>query len=273
LKKPRTHCGAFFIPLPYKIFHKKSANCYLFTFFFEDLLSGMKNVILYGLILIGFFLFVAKPASSQEIPAYGKNAFAFELGRAAINELNMSYERFLTSRKTIEFTGGLVFVNDNLEEIFKGWKNGQVFSEHGYTGRFNYKVFRRTEGSTKKWRDYISPGLSYKHLYYNEQWFENDRTDSKDVKYKERFFQKRERNKYSIDFVWGKVYEMNGTFALEFYYGGGVAATDVTRTVLRIQPDDRIPESDGGVYDVNNEVKSFYIRPYPFAGMKLRIRF
>lgn len=229
----------------------------------------MKKTIFYLLLTIGLFLSSKEYSFSQELQPYGKNSFSFNLTRYAFTEINFGYERFISFRKSIEINGGLIYVNDKFEKETMNWKNAQAFSEHGYAGRFYYKVFRRVEDNTKKWRDYIAVGFSYRHLYYNEQWFDILQTDTLGIKYNERIFQKRERNKYGVEFLWGKVYEMNRTFALEFYYGGGVCATDVTRTIVLNQPDERNPE----IIEVNSDIHSFYIRPYPMLGMKLRVRF
>ena len=81
--------------------------------------------------------------------------------------------------------------------------------------RVHYKIFKKPEDDKTKWRDYISPGIAYKYLYYNNQWFENELTDDNGVTYNERLFQHRFRSKMSLEFIWGKVYEMNQTFAFE----------------------------------------------------------
>src|SRR5690606_25669694 len=122
----------------------------------------------------------------------------------AVNEINISLERFISARRSIEINGGLIYVNEGLVDLSKDWTNTHYFNEHGGAARFIYKIYKRpVDGS--KWRDYIAPGISYKYLYYKAQWFENELSDSKGS-YHERIFQRRFRNKFGLEFMWGKIY-------------------------------------------------------------------
>jgi hypothetical protein len=214
-----------------------------------------------------FLLIVATwqaSAYAQESPAYRKNMISFDLVKDAINELNFNYEHRGSIKNGIEFSVGLIYVNKILEDFSKSWTNSNYFSEHGFSARVHYKIYKRgADGS--KWRDYIAPGISYKYLYYYYQWFENEKSDGTF----ERIFQTRYRNKFGIDFNWGKVYEMNSTFAFEFYYGAGITVTTVNRTDLLVQPDDR----KDAIYYANFNQKSLYFRPSIMGGIKLRIGF
>ena len=204
-------------------------------------------------------------ADAQESPVYRKNAFSFNLTRYAINELNLTYERRLSVRRAIEFNAGLIYINDPIQESAKTWVNTQYFYERGFAARFYYKIFKRPEDDKTNWRDYISPGISYKYLYYNNQWFESEA----DGHGKERYFQHRFRSKISLEFIWGKVYEMNKTFAFEFFYGAGLTGTLSDRYVIYYQPDDRKTE----IKTVNDHDKRFYVRPALLLGAKLRLSF
>jgi hypothetical protein len=206
------------------------------------------------------------PAMAQE-STYGKNAVSFNLTRMATSEINMGIEHFLDSRKSIEIIGSLVYVHDNLAEAAKKYSDTPLFSEHGYAGRAYYKVYKRPDDKSK-WRDYIATGLIYKHLYYNEQWFENEKTDDDGTVYHERIYQSRVRDRLGVEFLWGKVYEMNRTFAFEFYYGAGLVVTSVSRTDYLKQPDDREPE----IIVLNITDESVYFRPSIQLGIKFRIR-
>ena len=207
------------------------------------------------------------PANAQETPEYRKSAFSINLTRCAVNELNLSYERRLSVRRAIEFNAGYIYINDPIQEFAKTWVNTQYFYERGFAARVHYKIFKKPEDDKTKWRDYIAPGLAYKYLYYNNQWFEIEKTDDVGKLYHERIYQHRIRSKISMEFLWGKVYEMNQTFAFEFYYGAGLTGTISDRYVIAYQPDDRKARID----PVEAHDKSFYVRPSLLIGAKLRI--
>jgi hypothetical protein len=235
-----------------------------------------------------FFIIVLAgiTADAQENPTYGKNAVSFNITRSAINELSMSYEHWLSFRKSIEFTGGYIYVNEFLKDQFNDWKNATFFSEQGYSFGLHYKIFRRVENETK-WHDYISFGVSYKYLYYdNLEVISDVKFDSSLYKinsalykdsifqYNEHFLRDSKRNKFSLDFVWGHVYEMNKTFAFEFYYGASIVGTianhtDHNRQSVYVKSAHQwiskpIPDYS---YD------QFYMRPALLLGIKFRIRF
>ena len=198
----------------------------------------------------------------QESPSYRKTAFAVDVTRSLINELNFSIERFSSSRRSIEFYGGLIYVNDFLEERAEDWTTADLFSEHGYTGRIRFKSFKR-QPDNSRWRDYIAPGIVYKHLYYNEQWFE-DLNSTDTIK---SIYQRRDRDKFGVEFTWGKIYEMSKTLTLEFYYGAGIMLTSVNRRIYKVETEDT-----GEIIDYFSSTKLFYARPVLQIGLKLRIR-
>ena len=259
------------------------------------------------------FIFLFSPATitvqAQESPAYRKNVISFNLTSLAVSEINMGYEHFLTSRRSIEFDGGLVYVNDFLKDQAKDWPNAVLFSEHGYAGRFHYKIFKRLE-NISKWRDYIAPGIVFKNLYYNDMpvlsevkidYIINDSiiltgklmTDTiiylknNTVNYTENFLRKSKRIQFGIQFLWGKVYEINRMFALEFYYGAEINATIATRTD-HSRYATYLPKSYSSyLHKTKNNIddnqrrnqpvpdyidKSFYLRPAILFGIKLRLR-
>jgi hypothetical protein len=217
-----------------------------------------KSFFLLILILAGF-----KPVLAQDAPEYRKNAFSFNLTRYAVNELNLSFEHRYSLRRGIEFNAGLIYVNDQLQELTKDWVNTQYFYERGFAARIHYKIFKRKESDETSWRDYIAPGISYKYLYYNNQEFTGDNGGKTEIVYQHRF-----RNKISLEFLFGKVYEMNNTFALEFYYGAGITGTLSDRYVVYRIPDTKKMDQ---VLEVNDHSKTFYVRPMVMAGIKLRI--
>lgn len=198
-----------------------------------------------------------------------KHAFTFSLTSCLVNEINAGVEFPLGPGKILELNGGLIFVNDFLEDQTSDWKNSQAFSEHGFTARAHLKVMSSTEKTNKKWRNYIAPGLVFKSLYYNEQWFTNVLSDSKDRKYFERLYQSRDRMKVGIEFLWGKVYTLNKTFSFDFFYGGGVMGTKATRNVLKTIEDSRTNEID----ESSKVITSYYLRPLITTGFKICIRF
>jgi hypothetical protein len=223
-----------------------------------------------GLILV-VFISIFNLASAQDAPVYRKNAISFNLTRYAVNELNLSFEHRYSIRRGIEFNAGYIYINDAIQKIAKDWVNTQYFYERGFAARFHYKIFRKLNDDSK-WRDYISPGVSYKYLYYNNQDFDNTKYDEKkDKNYIERVNQHRFRSKMSFEFLWGKVYEMNETFALEFYYGAGLTGTISDRYVNTIT---NIKEGQANeVITVNGHDKSFYVRPMVMVGFKFKISF
>jgi hypothetical protein len=201
--------------------------------------------------------------SAQDVPEYRKNAFSFNLTRYAVNELNLSFEHRYSVRRGIEFNAGFIYVNDQLKDLTKDWVNTQFFYEHGFAARIHYKIFKRKDSDETRWRDYIAPGVSYKYLFYNNQEFTGDNGGKTEILYQHRF-----RHKMSLEFLFGKVYEMNNTFALEFYYGAGITATMSDRYVGY-----RIPDASkmDKVLEVNDHSKTFYVRPMVMAGIKLRL--
>ncbi len=222
-----------------------------------------QHIFLLFILLLGW-----KTNFSQEAKPYRKNAFSFNLTGCLANEINMSYERYISRRKCIQIDGGIIFVNDFLVDQTESWNNPLVFSEHGYAARIHYKIFSSSDNETKKWRDYISPGLIFKHLYYNEHLFTNELNDSKG-NYFEYIYQSRIRTKVGIEFLWGKVYELNRTFSFDFFYGGGIVANYVERTVLKRIPDSRKNE----IVDQNTTSNNLYFRPNATLGFRFRVRF
>lgn len=215
------------------------------------------------------FSLVSHFAVAQETPNYRKNAISINATRCATNEISLSYEHRFSVRRAIEFNAGLVYVNDGLQNFAKDWANTQYFYEHGFAARVHYKIFKKPEDDKTKWRDYIAPGIAYKYLYYNKQWFENEKIDEKGQTYHERIYQHRFRDKMSLEFIWGKVYELDQTWAFEFYYGAGLTGTISDRYVIAKQPDDR----EQTIITVEEYDHSFYVRPSLLVGAKLRISF
>ena len=224
----------------------------------------------FRLFLLVFFLCV-KFSSAQDAPVYRKNAVSFNITRLAINEINMSFEHRYSIRRGVEFNAGYFYINDPLKKFAKDWVNTQYFYERGFVARFHYKIFKKLNEESK-WRDYISPGISYKYLYYLNQPFDNTKYDEKKGKnYIESVNQHRFRNKISLEFLWGKIYEMNETFALEFYYGAGLAGTISDRYVNTITT---IKDwTANQVTNVYGHDKNFYIRPTAMVGFKIKISF
>jgi hypothetical protein len=200
---------------------------------------------------------------AQENPSYRKFGINVNVTRSLADEVNIGIERWSSSRRSIEINGGIIYVNDFLEERAKDWNNSTLFSEHGYTGRIYYKIHKRVEdNSDSKWRDYIAIGLVYKHLYYNDQWFDAGAGDTV-----RSIYERRDRDKYGMEFLWGKVYEISPGLALEFYYGAGIMFTSVTRTISKV-----VNRHSPDVVNYDHIVTSFYGRPVIQAGLKLRFR-
>lgn len=228
------------------------------------------------LLYISFLLIAGKFAYSQEATPLGRTAFSFNLTRMAVNEVNMSIERFISSRKSLEFSGGLVYVNEFLEGQVNDWYNAEdMFLEHGYAARIHYKVFKRVEVETK-WRDYAAFGIAYKSVYYNDRPFVTELKPDHVVDtifFTESYLRKRERKVFGVEFLWGKVYEASRVFAFEFYLGARIDGTMATRT-----DHDRFAKYKSSVNQWRNTTipdfveKSFYVRPSIQLGMKLRIR-
>ncbi len=225
----------------------------------------------------------------QESAVYGKHAIAINLTRCTVNEISVSYEYWLNFRKSIEFNWGLVYVNDFFQEQVKDWENAMLFSEHGYAGRFYYKIHKRAEENTR-WRDYIAYGVSYKYLYFNDYLINNgeikfdpidkiiqpDTIIYKDtvVAYTEQFLRDSERHKIGIEFIWGKVYEASKTIAFEFYFGGGLVANIASHT-----DHSRYATYQSSKFQYLNQpipdytYDQFYMRPVALLGIKFRVRF
>lgn len=209
-------------------------------------------------------------AFSQEVPEYKKNALTVDLTLSATNEINLGYERFFSDRRSLEVSLGLVYVNDYLEDFSKEWTNSHYFSEHGFSARVAYKLYKRPVEESK-WRDYIAPAIVYKYLYFNNQWFENELTDEKTgVKYTECLYQHRFRDKFGFEFLWGKIYEFNKTTSLEMFYGVGLRGTVSLRS-------DKLKQDicdSTEIYVPNyGDDHSFYLRPVLRAGVKLKVFF
>ena len=239
--------------------------------------------------LLSFYFLFFLPGinlQAQETPLYGKHAFSFNITRAAINEIGLSYEYWLSIRKSIEFNGGIIYVNNFLEDQAKHWNNADIFNEHGYVGRLHFKQFKRTEENSK-WHNYISYGGFYKHLYFNDRPIESvikrdsskynihdPSTKDSIFKYSIQALEKRNRNIFGVEFLWGSVYELNRTFALEFYYGASLSATMVTRTEHEryVNYVDEKKQSQNFYYP-DLKFDSFYFRPGVRLGIKLRVRF
>jgi hypothetical protein len=225
----------------------------------------MNRLLCFILLISG--ILILSDIHAQEKRSFKSNVFSVNLTSCLVNELQGGLEHFFTKRTSVEINGGLIFVNDFLEDQTKDWKNAQVFSEHGYAVRIHLKLYTNTDDEMKKWKSYIAPGIIYKDLYYNEQWFEYELGD--EHKYYERIYQSRTRMKGGIEFLWGKVYHITNTLSLDFYYGGGIVATTVKRHIIQYQPDSRSPE----IQDINKTDDSFYVRPIANAGIKLCLSF
>lgn len=219
------------------------------------------------------FLFISltQLTAAQDAPVYKKNAIAFNVTSYAVNEINLSFEHRYSIRRGIEFNAAYIYINDPLQKFAIDWVNTQYFYERGFAARFRYKIFKKQDEESK-WRDYISPGISYKYLYYNNQSFDNTLYDDKRSKsFIERVNQHRFRNKFALEFTWGKVYEMNETFAFEFYYGAGLSGSLSDRYVNNITYIEA--GRNDSIQTVEGHDKSFYIRPTVLLGAKLKISF
>ncbi len=231
-----------------------------------------KRFFYYCISFLFLFLEAATIVNAQETAVYGKNAFSINLTRLAVSEINLSYEHFLNSRRSIEFDGGLVYTNDFLNDQIKDWSKSTLFSEHGYTGRFHYKIFKRSEEKTR-WQEYISPGIVYKNLYYNDKDLTSiEKLDYFNLRYKETYLQKRSRSIFGVEFLWGKVFEPGRTLTFDFYYGAGINATISKRTDYNRYANYVNPSNQSRNQSIPDfEDKSFYMRPYILIGLKLRL--
>lgn len=231
-----------------------------------------KRFFYYCISFLFLFLEAATIVNAQETAVYGKNAFSINLTRLAVSEINLSYEHFLNSRRSIEFDGGLVYTNDFLNDQIKDWSKSTLFSEHGYTGRFHYKIFKRSEEKSR-WQEYISPGIVYKNLYYNDKDLTSiEKLDYFNLRYKETYLQKRSRSIFGVEFLWGKVFEPGRTLTFDFYYGAGINATISKRTDYNRYANYVNPSNQSRNQSIPDfEDKSFYMRPYILIGLKLRL--
>ena len=231
-----------------------------------------KRFFYYCISFLFLFLEAATIVNAQETAVYGKNAFSINLTRLAISEVNLSYEHFLNSRRSIEFDGGLVYTNNFLNDQIKDWSKSTLFSEHGFAGRFHYKIFKRLEEKTR-WREYISPGIVYKNLYYNDkELISFEKLDYFNLRYKETYLQKRSRSIFGVEFLWGKVFEPGRTLTFDFYYGAGINATISKRTDYNRYANYVNPSNQSKNQSIPDfEDKSFYMRPYILIGLKLRL--
>jgi hypothetical protein len=205
---------------------------------------------------------------------YRRTAFTFNLTRLMVNEVNFGFEQFVSQRRSIEFDGGVVFANEFLQDAADNLTVDPIFYEHGYAVRFHYKIWHTKENS--KWRNYIAPGLNFKHVYYNDYAVIIEKVDESyrpAESYTETLLQDRERDKFGVDFIWGNVYEASRTFAFEIYYGAGLTVS----SVRRLDHDHHIvydnPAIDYKNKTIPNSVDhSVYLRPIPMLGFKLVVR-
>ncbi|REJ80884.1 MAG: hypothetical protein DWQ44_04525 [Bacteroidetes bacterium] len=227
-------------------------------------MSALKSLILFLILMISSGISLAQDEKKDP-----KNGISFDLTQMATNELNMSYTRYVSERKSLEFAAGLIYVNEILEELSKDWSTTRYFSEHGFSARIAYKMYKKPVDDSK-WRDYIAPAIMYKYLYYNNQWLENEKTDSRTgTKFIECIYQHRFRSKYGLEFLWGKEYHFNRTFVLEMFYGIGLRGTSVLRADILKQD---ICDSTE-IRRLDFEDTRFYVRPALRAGVKMRIAF
>ncbi len=221
--------------------------------------------LLFGTLLLASF------SRAQEVPVYKKNSISIDLTQCGTNELNLSYEHFFSVRRSLEFTAGLVYVNQPFAEFGRSWTISHYFEEHGFSARATYKLYKQ-QVEDSKWRDYIAPGIIYKYLYFNNQWFENEteKVDSNNVKITEAIYQHRFRHKFGIEITWGKIYEMSKALSFELYYGVGLRATVASRTDIYKQDVSGVSPAYPTNYGTDN---SFYVRPTLKGGVKFRFSF
>lgn len=239
--------------------------------FFSKICKGIKSMSFSRILLPAFLVILLySSAFSQETPEYKKNAIAVDITQMATNEINLNYERFFSNRRSLEVALGLIYVNEGLVDLSKEWSNTHYFSEHGFSVRVAYKLYKR-QLEDSKWRDYIAPAIMYKYLYFRSQWFENEKTDEvTGNKITECLYQNRYRSKFGFEFLWGKVYDFNKTFALEMFYGVGIRATSSVRKDLLKQD---ICDSTEIYVPNYGPDERFFIRPALRAGLKFRISF
>jgi hypothetical protein len=231
--------------------------------------------------LVLIFITLQATSIAQETPTYRKNSFNVNVTRFITCEMNFSYERFISIRKSLEFTGGIIYVNSFIEAQAEDWNLSPVFSETGYAARFHYKIYRRQDEVTR-WRDYISPGLIFKKLEYDLLYITTEikpdyvEEENYTYNYTENFIRSRERYKFGVEFLWGKVYDASRVFALEFYYGAGIVFTEFTRidysrvaVYLPVTPPRVTP---GNKLIPDYKIKKSYVRPVIQLGFKLRLK-
>jgi len=95
---------------------------------------------------------------SQEVPDFKRSALAIDITQMATNEVNLSYELSFSSRRSLEIALGIIYVNDALEDLSRDMSNSHYFSEHGFSARVAYKLYRR-QVEDSKWRDYLARQL------------------------------------------------------------------------------------------------------------------
>ena len=223
-----------------------------------------------GILFCLFFFMGCLLLHAQDKPVYHENTIGINVVQLALNEFSISLEHRFSPRRSLELSGGYVYVNKLFEKMTEDWTNSHNFSELGFSLRAGYKFYKKSaEGS--RWKNYIEPIIVYKYLFYNNQWFNYERTNQKNGEiYTECFFQNRLRIKFGIDFIWGKEYSLNKKYSLEFFWGGGLRATSVERQ-------DVLKQDTCGVSKIlvlGREIdKQFYIRPTLTAGIKFRFNF
>ena len=222
-------------------------------------------------LLLAIILLGGACVLAQEQLPYRRTAVSFNITRLMVNEANMGFERFITNRRSFDFEFGVMYANEFWQEAAKSYTTDPLFHEHGFAARFHYKFFRTKDNS--KWRNFMGPGISYKHLYYNDYDMAIDKKDEAGRAYVLTLKQDRERDKFGIDFIWGNAYEASRTFAFEFYYGAGLSITSVKRS----DHDRYVTYVDEYDQSRNTALPNYidhsvYLRPVIQLGMKLVIR-
>lgn len=223
--------------------------------------------------ILSIILLAFNPESliGQESTGSSKTAISFNITRMLVNEINIGFERVTSKRKSFEFDGGIIYPNTFFQDAAETFTDDPYFYEEGYAGRFHLKYWRDRENS--KWRNYIAPGISYKHVYYNDYPLSIDKTDSQGKPYTETLLQDRVRDKFGVDIIWGNVYEASNSFAFEIYYGAGATISSVKRT-----DHDRYATYERSSDQAKNSSiptyidYSLYFRPVLLLGFKLVIR-
>lgn len=208
---------------------------------------------------------VYSPAQSDDLHA-SRTAISLNIGQAVSNEINLSFEKFVTEKSALELDAGLIYRNDLLRKAAENWTNSQYFYEHGFAARIALRRYKNVDGKSK-WRDYIAPVAIYKYQYFNNAWFEADSTNNNGDKFTQCIYQHRFRHKFGLQILWGKIYQLNKTFAVDLYYGLGIRGTISNRTdVLKQDICGQTP-----VREINFEDSRFYVRPTIHTGVKLRV--